>query len=479
MRFLLSITLLFCLSRFSSAQTQSMLFEKWWGTYDDCILYYADELPNGDFILVGGQKSTLLPPGVGPWQNYMCRMDFKGNILWEKNIGDPYANNYAGGVTKTSHNSYVLIGTTYGGPLSGYTDISAWNIDVDGNVLFEKYFTSAMYNSGGSVIETSDSCFVFVCKLGIPTTSSQVPSMIKIDRNGNEIWRHRQDTLEGHPVYIRQTSDSGFIVLGAGVGVGNCYYAKYKPDGEMDWIKYPFGLADTISNYPSTLRANQDGTFDIFYGTNFTIGSDPPIYGLLKHYDHQGNCSSVRQYFNPYGGISLNLSDSTLWSVPGGNYSLYIMDSDNNFNQVTQFNVVQGIDKWIHNYTETKDGGFLGVGQYREDQNGYPTFYIAKFGSDGRYQPDEFSESVSTYPNPSTDGNITLTFDMLKDDDVQVDIYTSDGKLVYTTSIFCPANSHTEKPIRLDLLSASGGMYILQARTSDAVIRKKLIVRGD
>ena len=67
---------------------------------------------------------------------------------------------------------------------------------------------------------------------------------------------------------------------------------------------------------------------------------------------------------------------------------------------------------------------------------------------------------------------------MTADNDVQVDIFSTDGKLIYSSSIFCPANSHTELPVRLDLLSATGGMYILQARTSDAVIRKKLVVSG-
>ena len=477
MRFLISILLFLSLTNVCSAQEQSMLFEKVWGTNDECGLYYADELPNGDYILVGGQKSTLYPPGVGLYENYICRVNFRGNIIWEKQIGDPYAMDNAGGITKTSWGSYLLIGTTWGGTLTGYEDVSAWNIDADGNVLFEKYFTSGIYNNGGDVTETPDSCFVFLCRLGIPFSSSQVPGMIKIDRYGNEIWRHRQDTLGGAPYLIQQTIDSGFIVVGGGAAANNSYYAKYKPDGNMDWIKYPFGLLpDTIPNSPTVLRSNADGTFDIYYAT-YPVTWDSNVYGLFKHYDPQGNCLSTKKYFDPFlNFFSCDNSDSAIWAI-SVNGTLNILNEDTLFDKILKLNGVDTLNRGIYEYIKTSDGGYLGVGQYNPDpQNGYATFYIAKFGADGRYQPDEFSESVNAYPNPSTDGNITLTFDMTTDDNVQVDIYTAEGKLVYSSSVFCPANSHTEKPIRLDELSVTGGMYILQARTADAVIRKKLIV---
>ncbi|MEO5644444.1 MAG: hypothetical protein ABIS12_14075 [Bacteroidia bacterium] len=61
---------------------------------------------------------------------------------------------------------------------------------------------------------------------------------------------------------------------------------------------------------------------------------------------------------------------------------------------------------------------------------------------------------------------------MLADENVQVRILSSDGKLVYTNELFCPANSHTELPINLFEKSVNAGMYIIEARTADAIIRK-------
>ncbi|CAN5619718.1 hypothetical protein BH11BAC2_BH11BAC2_15880 [soil metagenome] len=65
---------------------------------------------------------------------------------------------------------------------------------------------------------------------------------------------------------------------------------------------------------------------------------------------------------------------------------------------------------------------------------------------------------------------------MLADENVQVRILSSDGKLVYTNELFCPANSHTELSIHLFEKSVNAGMYIIEARTAGAIIRKKLIV---
>ncbi|MEO5643584.1 MAG: T9SS type A sorting domain-containing protein [Bacteroidia bacterium] len=329
----------------------------------------------------------------------------------------------------------------------------------------------------GNVIETYDSCFVFLCKLGIPSTFNQAPSMIKIDRDGNEIWRHRQDTLVGNPYYIRQTPDSGFIVAGGAATANNSYYAKYRPDGNMQWIKYPFGLSsDTVPNDPSVLRVHKNGTFDVYYETYYQIPSGLNVGGLFKHYDLQGNCLSTKEYFDPYlTFFSCDNSDSAIWAV-SVNGILYAMGSDSTFKRRAGLNGIDTTMKFPYWYIETSDNGYLGVGQYSYDfTNVDPQFYLVKFG-DNRYNAEDFSESVNAYPNPSADGNVTLTFDMKTDNNVQVSILTTEGKLLYSSEIFCPANSHTELPVRLNENSVNAGMYILEAITSDAVIRKKIIV---
>ncbi|MDQ3108713.1 MAG: T9SS type A sorting domain-containing protein, partial [Bacteroidota bacterium] len=118
----------------------------------------------------------------------------------------------------------------------------------------------------------------------------------------------------------------------------------------------------------------------------------------------------------------------------------------------------------------------LGVGQFSPNTDIFTKFYIAKFSPDGRYITDEFLESISCYPNPSVDGDVTLTFDAKLDNNVQIRILTMDGKLIYTTEIFCPANSNTDLPIRLSEGVVAGGIYIIEARTPESIFRKKLLI---
>lgn len=101
---------------------------------------------------------------------------------------------------------------------------------------------------------------------------------------------------------------------------------------------------------------------------------------------------------------------------------------------------------------------------------------MVKFGPDGRYEPEEFSATVTAFPNPSYGGIITLSFDMLTDEQVEINIFSVEGRIVYTNSIYAPANTHTELPIDLAAESIAGGAYIVEARTEGTVYRNKVLV---
>ncbi|HEU4718305.1 MAG TPA: T9SS type A sorting domain-containing protein, partial [Bacteroidia bacterium] len=83
---------------------------------------------------------------------------------------------------------------------------------------------------------------------------------------------------------------------------------------------------------------------------------------------------------------------------------------------------------------------------------------------------------VHVYPNPSLDGNVTLGFDVKTDENIGVKIFSADGRLVYTDEIFCPADSHTALPVRLDEATAAAGYYILQVTSSTAILRQRIVV---
>ncbi|MEO5642900.1 MAG: T9SS type A sorting domain-containing protein, partial [Bacteroidia bacterium] len=404
---------------------------------------------------------------------YACRTDSAGNIIWEKDWGEFYQPNWTGKVIKLTNGKYTICGSGLSGLSGGISDITLTEIDNNGNISFLKYFDFAYADYDSDMMETPDSCLIIAGRKGL-TPNSHLPAFIKVDRNGNEIWRRSQSSYMNYePLRIGLMPDSGYITLGDH-GFGTSYYAKYNSSGIMQWIKYQFTSSDTIFNLPSILRTNLDGTFDIFYSTNYLNAQQKTVHGLLIRYDSQGNCIRTAESYWATGGY-LNPNDSCMYAV-SSRYWLYSIDSNAVYHKLAGLEGTDTLTRWIQGYISTSDGGYLGFGQYTPHPDLFTQFYIVKFAPDGRYQADEFSESVNAYPNPSADGNITLTFDMKVDNVVKIRILTIEGKLIYTDQIFCPANSKTELPIRLDEKVVNGSVYIIEATTPQSVFRKKLII---
>lgn len=467
---------------------QSLLFEKIWGEAWEERIVYAYELPNEDYILIGTRPLTAPSLNPGPFQIYMCRMDKNGNILWENDYGDPFDVDNISSVLKANNGTYLIVGTSH---RISY-DIHVMNLDNDGQVLFDKFYIQGYYDFGNSICATQDSCYLITCNLDYNFSSScGSPSLIKIDAYGNEIWRHSDDSLVDYmPQNISSLPDSGCLVVGyVGGSFQNTYITRYASDGQLQWIKYPYGKNNVLNNSATGLFMHADCTFDITFVaydpfTNISDGThwkefdssgteiDDTILDFYLIFSQRTNVSPP--VFDVQDSMYISTSNPYMY---GASWIMEV-DKDKNYFFRQKINESDSAYKYLVYTIRTSDGGYLSVGIHNAGPNTYSQFYLVKFGPDGRYQAENFAETINAYPNPSSDGNITLTFDMLQDDNVQVDIFSSDGKLVYSNSIFCPANSHTELPVRLDLLSATGGMYILQARTSDDIIRKKIIVRG-
>lgn len=468
MRTLLYTLVLVFSSSSCEAQRQSMLFEKIWGVdsfmYTNAILY-TDQQPNGDYVMIGGKS-------LGHWGDYVhyaCRMDSTGNMLWEKTWGIPDSRCVFSKVIKCNDGTYMAVGTS-GGVLGGISDMTASNIDADGNILFCNYFNFGYHDAAFDVIPTYDGNYVISGYNG-PSPGTAHPAFIKIDKLGGEIWRQTQSTLTNYsPLTLSQTADSGFVVLGSTQIFFNTFYSKYDSLGVMQWIRYPFGLGDTIGNHPGALRTNVDGSFDAIYDLDYIPGPEQAT-ALLVHYDAQGDRQWSKEYFEQLGSFTVSPKDSVFWCTVGSGQALATMNSSNEFEIKTD----GADDRYLYGYSHTNDGGYIGYGR-TSNIGSSDLFYIAKYTTDGRHEAQPFLSLISISPNPSSDGNITASFDVQTDENVQVRVISMDGKLAYYDEIFCPANSHTDLPIRLDIATGATGVYILEVKTSTEYRRERIIV---
>ncbi len=83
--------------------------------------------------------------------------------------------------------------------------------------------------------------------------------------------------------------------------------------------------------------------------------------------------------------------------------------------------------------------------------------------------------ALAVYPNPASDGNITLVYDLGKNaQSVDIQLFNITGQLVYTQKLV-----YTEglQQLTLPSLNLNGGIYFAQIRWNGRVLTEKIIVR--
>lgn len=464
-------------------QRASSLFKKTWGAPLGSVIVYADELPNGDYVLIGYGASGQTNQSLYDHYIYMCRMDKTGAMLWEQKYGGTPGNDAGvSSVIKTKQGTYLIAGTTY---RISY-DIHVLHLDASGTVLFDTYCSENYLDYANSICETPDSCFMVACGVNALSLTDIEPMLIKLDAHGNELWRKRQDSLLNYnPQIIRPLPDSTYIVCGKSSHFGNMYFAKYKPDGNLLWIRYPYGTNDTsVTTTLTGMFINPDGTFDM----TCTESVQSPFSTSTHWKSFNASGTQTNDYILPigvgfchlfnFGPPSYDAQNDMYVSTapPNANCASWVTEIDKNktVHYRAKLNDADSAYVSLLYSIHTQDGGYFSVGTIQMP-NEFSRFFAVKFGADGRYEPESFSATVNAYPNPVTAGIVTLSFDMPSDDNVQIQIFSSDGKLVLTDEVFCPANTHIELPMRLPE-TAEQGIYVIEARTSSAMYRKKIFM---
>ncbi len=81
-------------------------------------------------------------------------------------------------------------------------------------------------------------------------------------------------------------------------------------------------------------------------------------------------------------------------------------------------------------------------------------------------------DNIRVYPNPSS-GLITMELKMVGTADLDVEIYSMNGKVVYRNTFNSVSNVHEQ----IDLSNMARGMYMLSVRSNEGVSRSKFVIR--
>lgn len=159
----------------------------------------------------------------------LIKLDADGNLLWNKNYTSGY-DTFPWTLTETSDHHYVVAGRTY-----SFHDLTfIFCVDSDGNLVWEKENTEngVWFFS----VTTPDSNIVLAGK-HFPDMGA---SIMKLSNNGDLIWSYAfGGSLDCVFNCVAVANDGGFIMAGNATGIDTSggYVVKCDMNGQLEWSK--------------------------------------------------------------------------------------------------------------------------------------------------------------------------------------------------------------------------------------------------
>ena len=261
---------------------------------------------------------------------------------------------------------------------------------------FIKYYGDTSSARGVTVEETTDGGYILTGYSTGGEHGAEDAYLIKTDSNGNRIWtKYYGGSGKDYGWAVRQTPDSGFIIVGYtdsfGKGGMDIYLIKTDQEGDTLWTKTMGGTGD---EYGWDIRITDDQGYIIAAQTDKDGKGN--IDAFLLKLDENGN----EIWSRSYGGNKIDRIFSVQQTADGGFISAGITYSFSSINEQDRDGYLlktsaTGNEEWYkifggddydvcHSVALTNDGGFFIAG-YGESYAtfGYRDMYLIKTDKDG------------------------------------------------------------------------------------------------
>ena len=174
--------------------------------------YSLIQTNNNDFIIAGCSNS-ISGPGAQPFDFYVIKTNINGNLQWEKKIGGT-ENEYAFSVCKANNNSCIVAGSTssYG---AGATDIYLVKLDYYGNIVWEKTYGSENGECAKCIQASYDGNYIITATQQIIGGGNTNIILLKINENGDTLWTKTYGNNGSYTgTYGIPVNDGGYIITG-------------------------------------------------------------------------------------------------------------------------------------------------------------------------------------------------------------------------------------------------------------------------
>jgi hypothetical protein len=282
----------------------------------------VQQTSDGGFIIVGYTAS------FGAGDVWLIKTDADGNKLWDRTFGGGNLDEGLS-VQQTSDGGFIIVGYTasFG---AGWADVWLIKTDADGNKLWDRTFGGSDWDEGWSVQQTSDGGFIIVGYTVSFGAEWADVWLIKTDANGNKQWdRTFGGRYSDGGRSVQQTSDGGFILVGDtwsfGAGEADVWLIKTDANGNKQWDR-TFGGSENDLGY--SVQQTSDGGF-IIVGATASFGAGGPDVWLIKT-DANGNKQWDRTFGGRYsdGGRSVQQTSDGGFIIVGATRSVGAGDYD-------------------------------------------------------------------------------------------------------------------------------------------------------
>ncbi|HKR03144.1 MAG TPA: T9SS type A sorting domain-containing protein [Bacteroidia bacterium] len=389
---------------------------------------FARQTSDGGFILVGQTDSV----GNTNDDIFLVKTDSAGTPLWQRVIGISTAHDYVSCVQQTYDGGFVLAASgRYFGP---DLDFCLIKTNANGNVQWKKVYGGASSEGAVYVSQTSDSGYIMVGETYSFTPGETDIYLVRTDANGDTLWtRCYSGQNSDHGMYVAQTPDGGFIIGGhvytfGSVGGDHYDFAliKTNSNGDTLWTRT---YGDSQDDYGWSAQQTSDGGYVITgYSRSFGTG-DNHIY-LVKT-DSLGNSGGCYEYgtvitsFRPPSQMGNPVIPAFITTTPWSNVS------------------------------------------FTEGHTGIP----ATLCTSSSINETEYGTSFQVYPNPSS-GDLFVLYDGISTN-IKLEIYNALGISIYSGLL----SNKSEKEIRFK--NFPSGIYFVKVFDGEKSYCKKLIIEHD
>jgi hypothetical protein len=208
------------------------VWEKVYGLPSDDKLYAVEEAEGGGWIVVGETNSS----GEGGSDGWVLRLDDGGAILWQRTYGGPGDDRFFA-VLSLVDDGALLVGetTSYG---AGGEDAWVVRVDYNGNIIWQRAYGGAMkdvvravayWGSGNYVIAGETRSFGF---------GSDDAWIVALDSSGDILWERTYGGTGADRVMAVSSLGGCFLVTGETTSFGNglwdVWLLKLDASGDID-----------------------------------------------------------------------------------------------------------------------------------------------------------------------------------------------------------------------------------------------------